>query len=494
MMKRILFSLMLFGSLLASAQNPDSARKASPNSILTFEQAIAMAMKNAVLLNTQRNNLEQSQMQKLATIAGALPSISLNSSASQFNGNSFNSQTGAVVNGVRDNISGSINANVNLFTGFSRVNAIRQYSALLNGQSYFVKRTAQDVMNTVATQYLQVMVDEEIMLIAKENWITVDKLLQQISEQVKLGTKGPVDEYNQGALTKAAELTYIQAQITWQNDKALLAQTLLMDPFIEFQTESPNWDINVIGKETFDPVQMAEEAKRDRADYLRALENERGYKFAMYSARGLMTPTLSAFANYGSSYNYQHGVPRTVDSTYQTIIVANPAAASGYSLGTQASYSPHANSDYPQPFSQQFKQNNLYKQYGFQFTIPLFQGFQNRNFYAQQRVLYENAVVQRQNAEMQIRNDVVRAVRNFEGAKKAFSISMDKFTYAEAAMDLESQRYVLGVTSFVEYANANKVLVQAQTDKAQAEYRLVFQKVMLSYASGTLKAEDVSPH
>ncbi|MGC4021768.1 MAG: TolC family protein [Cyclobacteriaceae bacterium] len=492
MMKSILLSLMLFAIVLSvSAQNPDSLRKASPRSILTFEQAIAMAMKNAVLLNTQRNNLEQSQMQKLSSIAGALPSVTLNSSASQFNGNSFNSQTGSVVNGIRDNVSGSINMNMNLFTGFSRVNAIRQYSALLNGQAYYVKRTAQDAMNTVATQYLQVMVDEELMRIAKENWITVDKLLQQISEQVKLGAKGPVDEFNQGALTKAAELTYIQAQITWQNDKALLAQTLLMDPFIEFQTEAPSWDINLIGKEMIDPTQMAESAKKDRPDYLRALENEKGYKYAMYSARGQMMPSLSAFFNYASSYNYQHNVPRIVDSTYQTVIVSNPAAASGYSLATQSTYSPHANSEYPQPFSQQFKRNNVYKQYGFQLSIPLFQGLQNRNFYVQQKVLYENAVVQRQSAEMQIRNDVVRAVRNFEGAKKTFSISSDKLEYAQAAMDLESQRFMLGVTSFVEYANANKVLVQAQTDKAQAEYRLVFQKVMLAYAAGTLKSEDI---
>jgi outer membrane protein len=301
-----------------------------------------------------------------------------------------------------------------------------------------------------------------------------------------------VDEYNQGALTKAAELTFIQAQITWQNDKALLAQTLLMDPFIEFETEAPNWDINLIGKEIIDPVQMAEEAKKDRPDYLRALENEKGYKYAMYSARGQMMPSLVAFANVGSSYNFQHNVPRTVDSTYQTIIVTNPSATSGYSLAQQSNYSPHANTDYPQPFSQQFRQNNLYKQYGFQLTIPIFQGLQNRNFYVQQHVQYENAVVQRQNMEMQIRNDVVRAVRNFEGAKKTFSISSDKLEYAQAAMDLESQRFMLGVTSFVEYANANKVLVQAQTDKAQAEYKLVFQKIMLAYAAGTLKSEDVS--
>jgi outer membrane protein len=58
------------------------------------------------------------------------------------------------------------------------------------------------------------------------------------------------------------------------------------------------------------------------------------------------------------------------------------------------------------------------------------------------------------------------------------------------ALEYELERYNLGVTSFVEYANANRVLVQAQTDKAQAEYRLLFQKVVIDYATGALKPED----
>jgi len=36
------------------------------------------------------------------------------------------------------------------------------------------------------------------------------------------------------------------------------------------------------------------------------------------------------------------------------------------------------------------------------------------------------------------------------------------------------------------------VYVQAQTDKAQAEYTLVFQKIVLEYAVGTLKTEDTN--
>jgi outer membrane protein len=56
---------------------------------------------------------------------------------------------------------------------------------------------------------------------------------------------------------------------------------------------------------------------------------------------------------------------------------------------------------------------------------------------------------------------------------------------------LETERYNLGVTNFVDYTNANRALIQAQTDAAQAENRLIFQKIVIAYAVGTLVPEDI---
>jgi len=105
--------------------------------------------------------------------------------------------------------------------------------------------------------------------------------------------------------------------------------------------------------------------------------------------------------------------------------------------------------------------------------------------------LYDNSQLTRKNLEYQIRNDIVKAVRNFNGAKKAFTVSVDQLKSAEIAFGFETERYNLGVTNFVDFTNANRVFVQAQTDKAQAEYRLVFQKILLEYAAGTLKPENI---
>jgi outer membrane protein len=438
--------------------------------VLTFEEAVRIAMQNSVALNTQRNNLEVNQMFKTAGYVSMGPNVSLNATAVRIDGNSFNPQTGTVINGIRDNVTGSINANINLFSGFQTINTIKQNNQLTEAQAYNVGRTTQDVINTVATQYLTVMLDKELLRIAKENFDALTQQLTQVREQAALGARSPVDEYNQDAQTKAAELRYVQAEITLNNDRALLAQTLLIDPFEVFDVELPNWDINKIGGETLDMVELAEKAKIHRGDYQRALRQEEAQRFGMSAARGRMMPSLVAFGSIGSAYNFQHNVPDSIDDGSGNNI-ANPAT--------------------PRPFSEQFRSDNVSKQYGLQLQIPILNGFQNRSTYYQQKKLHENAQLNRKNVEYQIQNDVIRTVRNYEGAKRQHAIAVDQLKSAEIAFQLETERYNLGVTNFVDFVNANRTYVQAEADKARSEYNLVFQKLLLEYAVGTLKAEDL---
>ncbi len=470
-MKRIFF-LILIGSLLATAAGAQNNAENTPKQlrVLTFEEAVQIALKNGVLLNTQKNNLDLAQIQRLASISAVAPSVSVFGQAARIDGNSFNNQVGRVVNGVRDNVQGNINAQLNLFSGFNRINQIRQFANQLEAQQYFVNRTTQDLINTMAAQYLTVMLDVELLRIAKQNFDALAKQLEQVAEQVRLGARGPVDEYNQDALTRQAELRMVQAEIQLNNDKALLAQTLLIDPLDEFTTELPNWDVNQIGAETLNIEELADRAKLYRGDYLRADKQVNATRFGTNAARGLMMPTLTAFAAIGSAYNYQHNQPDSINVTDANGVTTR--------VRNQAS------------FGDQFTTNNVFKQYGFQLNVPIFNGLQSRTLMEQQKALYRNAQITKQNLEFQIRNDVVRAVRTYEGAKKSYSVTTYGLTAADAAFQLETERYNLGVTNFVDYVNANRVFVQAQTDKAQAEYRLVFQKILLEYAVGTLKPED----
>lgn len=450
MKKQLLSCVLSVVVILANAQ--EQSKKT-----LTFEDAVKIALQNGVLLNQQRNNLELNQIQKTSNILGLGPTLSAQAQAQRVDGNTFNNNTGQVVNGIFDQVSGSVNANWTIFNGFGQLNRAKQYSNLLDAQAFYVNRTAQDIINMIAGQYLTVLVDAELFTIARENWEALKKQLEQVKEQVNLGAKSPVDEYNQDSQTKAAEITMLQAQITLINDRALLTQTLLLDPSENLELIKPNWDANTIAADNIDFNPMFETALKNRGDYLRAVKNEDAARFGMNAARATMTPTLSLFGTLYSAYNHAHG-----DNGVR-------------------------------PFDVQFKSDNLKKIYGVQLYIPIFggnQNLQNRTNFVQQRVLYLNNQWTRKNVEVQVKTDVLRAHENMQLYAKTYSVTIDQLKAADMAFQLETERYNLGVTSFVDYANANRVFVKAQTDKAQAEYRLMFQKVLVDYAVGTLKPED----
>jgi len=143
------------------------------------------------------------------------------------------------------------------------------------------------------------------------------------------------------------------------------------------------------GYDSLDIKELVERAKQYRGDYLRAVKQEEAGKFATRAARGFMMPQLTAFAAYGSAYNFQHGVSDST-GTSKTIVVQDATATSGYSLATVAG--PRVpNSGKPRSFDNQFRGDNVYKQYGLQVFIPVFQGLQNRTTMLQQKTLYEIA-------------------------------------------------------------------------------------------------------
>ena len=451
-MKRKIAIVIAVGCLIITQQ------AWSQKKMLTFQDAIKIAMKNSVVLNQQKNNLMYNEMQRTASYAGLGPTVSANAGASQVIGNTYNPNTLEVINGKFEQVTGSINANLNLFSGFYQVNMVRQSSSLLEAQSYYINRTAQDVINTVSAQYLTVLVDVELLRIALENFEVLKIQLALVRQQVELGSRSHVEGYTQDSQTKAAEIKALQAEIQLVNDKGLLTQTLLMDPSEQFDVAKPDWDINAIGSEEADLQNLFDSSLKNRGDYLRAKKNEEAAKYSMKASRAGMMPSLSAYGTLFSAYNHVYG-----------------------NLNER-------------PFDVQFKTDNLKKAYGLQLYIPIFggnQNLQNRTAFVQQKVQHLNSQELTKNAEIQVKTDVVRAFENFKLHKRTFAVSLEQLTAAEMAFELEKERYNLGVTNQVDYLQANRILVQSQTDRAQAEYRLLFQKVLLDYATGTLKPEDL---
>jgi outer membrane protein TolC len=129
--------------------------------------------------------------------------------------------------------------------------------------------------------------------------------------------------------------------------------------------------------------------------------------------------------------------------------------------------------------------------YGVSVSIPIFDQFQTRRMRVTNRMEYENSKLQRDNIEKSIKIDVKRSYNNYLTAKQAYDASQTQFQAGELALKTQQESFLLGVSNQVTLAQANQTYVQAASSRAQARVTLVFQKILLEYALGTLKPEEV---
>jgi outer membrane protein len=427
---------------------------------LTFEDAVKIGLQNNVTLNTQKNQLYATEARKLQGLSGYLPNIYGQGSAQRTNGLQIDPTTGVGSNVVADNVQASVTAEYTLFNGFNRFNQMKQNNNLFLAQSANVNRSRQDVVFNVASQYLQVLLDQELMRIAEENLVTQQSIFDQTKGLVEVGAKAESDLYNQDALLKSAEVTLLLSKTKLENDRALLAQTIQLDPSMNFEVSRPSDAIDadyLVGKPLDSLYNFALTNRQDLKQQNYLVDS---YRYTMRANTSGYFPTITLFGSYGSTYFASDEYKKSGDPP-------------------------------PPSFKTQFTKNNPATSYGVNVYIPIFDRLQTRTNRSVNKVVYENAVLTRDNLRKTIKIDVLRSYNNFRTAIETYNASLAQYQAAELALKTQQESYELGVATQVALAQANQVYVLAASSQAQAEVTLVFQKILLDYALGTLNVEDI---
>ena len=421
--------------------------------LLTFNEAVKIALEKNVTLNTQKNQLFSNQARKLQGYANYLPNLNAQGFAQRTDGLQIDPTTGQGGNITSDYVQASVNANYTLFNGLNRINTLKQNNLQFDAQTSLVERTKQDVIFNVTSQYLQVLLDQELLKIAQENLNAQKVVLEQMQGLVDAGVRATADLYTQDAQVKNLEVTALRATVTLENDRALLAQTLQADPAIRFEVTAPDWtdeyNLDYIQKMSLDSLYTV--AVERRADLKQQKLNVEAFRHGMRANTSGYMPTITLFGSYGS-----------------TFFSANPAS-----------------------FNDQFKRLNPQTSYGVNLTIPIFDRLQTHSLRAASRVSYDNAKLSEENLVKTIKIDVKRVYQNFLSAVESYKASQVQYQAGELALKTQQESYQLGVTTQVALALANQIFVQGAASKAQAEVTLIFQRILLEYALGSLNIDNL---
>lgn len=432
---------------------------------ITIQEAVKIALENNFQLKQAENNLSLASELIKSERADFLPNVnsSLNGSRNtgqQFIADRFSEGLDPFVNITSQSISGNLSANLVLFQGFNNVLTLRASESQKVSREESLNRARENIIFTTASRYLQVLLDVELLNIAKENLATSQKQLEQIQAQVEVGSRPTVDLFNQEAQVANNELTVTQRENAFKLNKLLLVRQLQIDPLVEYEFVLPefNENRNFSAESGFNVRELVNQALLTRSDYKGEIANIEGLRLQETIAKNSLLPTLSASASLSSRYSDQ----LTDRITSEKV-----------------------------PFGDQFFDQQINRSVGVSFSLPIFQRWNRMYQIESARIQLKNAKLGLENTELQIIQEVTQAINDYSSNVKQLESAEKSFIASERAFLTQQERYNVGASTLIELSQAQSNFVSAQSNQTQALYNLIFQEKLLDFYLGKLSGDNL---
>ena len=422
---------------------------------ITFQDAIEIALENNYQLKQAQNNLALAEDNILNATADFLPNLNASSSAGRGVGRTFNQITGQVQDNPNNSIDFSVSTSMPIFTGFQNINALRNTKVTQLSRAESLKRARESVIFNTASRFLQVLLDQELLQIAKQNLETSQKQLEQIQAQVEVGSRPMVDSYNQESQVASDELAVTQRENSLAINKLLLIRQMQIDPLGEYDFITPEIDSDQTGAGDYNLKTLIDTALNSRSDIKSEEASIKAQEYSLAIARGGILPSLSLSARVSTSFDQ-----RTKD-------------------------------DFDVGFNDQFFDQNIFRSIGLSLNIPIFNNLDRAYNIQSNKVQLKNAELNLQNSKLQVVQEVTQAYTDYGSLSKQLEASDKALIASEKAFETQQERYNVGASTLIELSQAQATYVQSQSNYTQALYNLIFQGKLLDYYLGELSGEDV---
>ncbi len=446
----LIIALLLFaGSALAQEQRT-----------ITLGEAIEIALENNYQLKQAKNNLDLADYRVKSEYADFLPSINAGFNGSRTSGQQFVQEEVAFRDVISKSVGGNLSASIPVFNGFENINSLRanQQSKLSEEQSY--QRAKEQVIFNTASNYLQVLLDMELIEIRRENLENSQKQLEQVQAQVEVGSRPTVDLYNQEAQVANEELLLTQQENSLKFSKIVLVRQLQIDPMGDYQFTVPDIEseINSGVIESYSLSELIDQALLNRSDLKSAISDIRALEYQLDIVKGNLYPSLSVNASVSSRYSDRYSLPGETDIV---------------------------------DFSDQFFDQQVNKSIGFSMSFPIFQNWNRMTSIQSSKIQLKNAELNLDNSRLQVIQEVTQAYNDYSSYMRQLSASEKSLRASERAFETQQERYNVGSSTLIELSQAQANYVEAQSNYTQAMYNLIFQEKLLDYFLGKLSGDSI---
>ena len=429
-------ALLVVSALPASAQQPQR---------ITFDDAIRIALDQNYQIKQRSNSVRLAEIGVSSARAAFLPNFGVDTGGRRSYGLSFDTNVGQLRTTSYDGFDIGMSTSITVFDGFENVAALRQNQLSLSASDFDLERMRQNVVFTVASQFLSYVQNREQIVVQQENLVAQQQLLSQIEEFVRAGSRPMSDLYQQRANVANSELNIINFERLSQIDEASIIQTLQLDPLGTYVFEVPDESVLSLAPVEYNLDELITSALSRRADLRAAEMNIDASWQGIRQSKARRLPSLSMSAGASTSYN------------------------SGSGLG----------------FGNQFE-NNRSQSISLRLTVPVFSRLTTRTAIQRAYVQYDNARLDLDNQRQQVGIEVRTAYLDYLNAEKALDVTEQQLIYREQALEAARERYNVGAITLVDLTQAQSEFVQASSERVRARYTYFIRKRLIEYYTGVL--------
>lgn len=415
----------------------------------TVEQCISYGIeKNLRLKSLDYEQASRSENYR-QSIRDLLPEVNAGADYGINYGRSVNPNTNDIINTEFSSNNYSLNASMSLFNGFQNQNRIKTAQLLKKASQKDSDQEKYMLSLRIMDAYYQVVFLKKSLELAEEQFAIATNNFTLVQKQIELGLKAGAELYEAKAILATDELSLKQQQNALKLAMLKLKQEMNYDG-TELELKDSDWSLQQLDMNQFELHSLYAESQQSfpllQAQQLRVQAADKQLKVA----RSVYSPSLNAFASYGSGY-------------FET----NMNAESGKVI----------------PFRQQLR-DNAFTFVGISLNIPISSPWTNRSTVQLQKIELLQAKNQQKIAEQEVFQNIERLIeeRTLLMATQE-QINLQVETRAKV-LEIAQKRYQKGMVNAIELSQAKVGYASAKNDAIQIEMKILINHSTLQLYKG----------
>ncbi len=475
--QKLYLSLMLFFTVnLAIGQSTDKME-------WTLEECVKYAWENNL---TIRNN-ELTQLQNEIAVKQSkfarLPNLSAGGQVGQSFGRTIDPVSNSFVS--QDIVTGGLQAssNVTLYQGGILQNTIKQNELNLQASEFDLQKAKNDIGLTVATNFLNVLLNREQLENAKFQLEVTKNQLDRTKKLVEAGSLPLTNELDLESQNASNEVQVVNAENNLNLAILNLKQSMQMPADQMLNVVAPDLTVEDVAMSLETPSKVFDFAIENQPEVKSADLGIKSNDMAEKIARGAFLPSVSISGSI--STNYSDRARQLLGSQ----LVNVPAQDIGFVQGSGDRVFVDASQQNVPLFSDSYSatdqfNDNLGQSLRINLNVPIFSRLSNTSNLQRAKINKQRAEITAQNVKNQLRQAIETAFNNAVASLKSYEATVKRVTALQESFRATEQRYDVGDVNFVDYQVASNNLFSARTDLVRAKYEYIFRVKILDFYLG----------